>query len=284
MVIKSIQEIQEKAAAYRQEGKRIAVVPTMGYLHDGHRALIREAKNRADIVITTVFVNPAQFGPGEDFERYPRDLDRDIRIAKEAGTEIVFAPDTEAMYPPQFSSFVLVEKLTSVLEGKFRPGHFRGVATVVAKLFHLTQPHVAVFGQKDAQQVIVIQRMIRDLNFGIDLVVIPTVREKDGLALSSRNTYLTPNQRGEAPVLCKALNEVQKKISLGFTSGKELVKGMNEMITSQSSGVIDYISIADAETLEELTTLNGHRKILASLAVRFGKTRLIDNILIERKD
>ena len=284
MVTKSIQEIQEKAAAYRQEGKRIAVVPTMGYLHDGHRALIREAKNRADIVITTVFVNPAQFGPGEDFERYPRDLDRDIRIAKEAGTEIVFAPDTEAMYPPQFSSFVLVEKLTSVLEGKFRPGHFRGVATVVAKLFHLTQPHVAVFGQKDAQQVIVIQRMIRDLNFGIDLVVIPTVREKDGLALSSRNTYLTPNQRGEAPVLCKALNEVQKKISLGFTSGKELVKGMNEMITSQSSGVIDYISIADAETLEELTTLNGHRKILASLAVRFGKTRLIDNILIERKD
>ena len=153
MVIRDIHEMQETAAGFRVAGKRIALVPTMGYLHEGHAALIREAKNRADVVLTTVFVNPTQFGPGEDFERYPRDLDRDVRFANDAGTSIVFAPSTEAMYRPHFSSFVLVEGITSVLEGKSRPGHFRGVATVVAKLFHITQPHVAVFGQKDAQQI-----------------------------------------------------------------------------------------------------------------------------------
>jgi len=284
MVIRDIREMQDTATAFRDAGKRIAVVPTMGYLHEGHSALIREAKNRADVVVTTVFVNPTQFGPGEDFERYPRDLDHDVRIAKDAGTSIVFAPATDAMYQSHFSSFVLVEEITSVLEGKSRPGHFRGVATVVAKLFHITQPHVAVFGQKDAQQVIVIRRMIRDLNFAVDLVVVPTVREKDGLALSSRNTYLTPQQRHEAPVLHMALCEAQKNIASGCVSCMKLVEAMKEMITKQSSGVIDYVSVADAETLEELTVLNGHMEILVSLAVRFGQTRLIDNILTERKE
>ncbi len=284
MVIRDIREMQDNAADFRAAGKRIAVVPTMGYLHEGHSALIREAKNRADVVITTVFVNPTQFGPGEDFERYPRDLDHDVRIAKNAGAGIVFAPSTDAMYEPHFSSFVLVEKITSVLEGKSRPGHFRGVATVVAKLFHITQPHVAVFGQKDAQQVIVVRRMIRDLNFAVDLVVVPTVREKDGLALSSRNTYLSPQQRQEAVVLYTALSEAQKSIASGTVSSMELVEEMKGMITLHSSGVIDYVSVADAETLEELTALNGHPEILVSLAVRFGQTRLIDNILIERKE
>lgn len=284
MVIRDIREMQDNAADFRAAGKRIAVVPTMGYLHEGHSALIREAKNRADVVITTVFVNPTQFGPGEDFERYPRDLDHDVRIAKNAGAGIVFAPSTDAMYEPHFSSFVLVEKITSILEGKSRPGHFRGVATVVAKLFHITQPHVAVFGQKDAQQVIVVRRMIRDLNFAVDLVVVPTVREKDGLALSSRNTYLSPQQRQEAVVLYTALSEAQKSIASGTVSSMELVEEMKGMITLHSSGVIDYVSVADAETLEELTALNGHPEILVSLAVRFGQTRLIDNILIERKE
>ncbi len=197
--------MQHDADALRRAGRRIAVVPTMGALHEGHLTLIREARSRADVVVVTLFVNPAQFGAGEDFDRYPRDRDRDAARAGDAGADILFAPDAAAVYGPGYQTYLSVEQVSLPLEGAARPGHFRGVATIVAKLFIATAPHVAVFGQKDAQQVAVVRRLIRDLGFDIELVVVPTVRESDGLALSSRNASLTPDQRRQAPVLFAAL-------------------------------------------------------------------------------
>jgi pantoate--beta-alanine ligase len=193
--------MQREADELRSAGKRIALVPTMGALHGGHAALIREARTLGDVVVVTLFVNPAQFGEGEDYGRYPRDIERDALLASGAGGDLLFAPETTAMYPPGYQTFVNVERLSLRLEGAARPGHFRGVATVVAKLFNIVRPHSAVFGQKDAQQVIVLRRMVRDLDLGVEIVVVPTLREQDGLAMSSRNAYLTPSQRGEAPVL-----------------------------------------------------------------------------------
>jgi pantoate--beta-alanine ligase len=279
-IIRDIGEIRHKALDLRQAGKRIAVVPTMGALHEGHLALIRAAKNRADAVITTVFVNPAQFGPGEDFERYPRALERDVTLAASAGSAYIFAPETASMYPPGYRTHVDVAGMDAVLEGKARPGHFRGVATVVLKLFHITTPHCAVFGQKDAQQVVVVRRMLRDLDMDVELVVVPTVRETDGLALSSRNVYLTKEQRCEAPVLYASLQEAERRMLAGETSASGVVAAMTSMITGRSSGLIDYVSIADAETLLEAQALHTGKTVLVSLAVRFGTTRLIDNILV----
>lgn len=271
--------MQRTADRLRSGGKTIAVVPTMGFLHAGHLELIKTAKRNADNVITTIFVNPTQFGPSEDFSRYPRDLDRDIQLSTEAGTDYVFAPPTEGMYSPGHATFVNVERLSTVLEGKSRPGHFRGVATIVAKLFNITKPHLAVFGQKDAQQVVVIRHMIHDLNIDVELVVCPTVREPDGLAMSSRNTYLTPEQRAEAPVLFKSLKLAELLIKEGERFAASITSAMRELITSHSSAVIDYLSVADAATLRELDECRGH--ILISLAARFGSTRLIDNITLE---
>jgi pantoate--beta-alanine ligase len=274
------QLMQREADDLRAAGKRIVLVPTMGALHGGHTALIREARTRGGVVVVTLFVNPAQFGKGEDYGRYPRDIERDALLASGAGGEILFAPETAAMYPPGYQTFVNVEKLSIPLEGAARPGHFRGVATVVAKLFNITKPHAAVFGQKDAQQVIVLRRMVRDLDLGVEIVVVPTLREQDGLAMSSRNVYLTPAQRGEAPVLYRSLRKAEDLIRAGERSAGAVVAAMTSEITGRSSAAIDYVSVADADTLDPLSTLSPGASVLVSLAARFGTTRLIDNIHI----
>jgi pantoate--beta-alanine ligase len=252
----------------------------MGALHGGHAALIREARTRGDVVVVTLFVNPAQFGEGEDFDRYPRDIDRDVFQASGAGGDILFAPETTAMYPPGYQTFVDIEKLSLRLEGAARPGHFRGVATVVTKLFNIARPHCAVFGQKDAQQVVVLRRMVLDLDLGVEIVVVPTVREQDGLAMSSRNAYLTPPQRGEAPVLYRSLRKAEDLIRAGERSAGTVIGAVTAEITGGSSAAIDYVSVADAESLDPLSTLSPGTSVLVSLAARFGATRLIDNIHI----
>jgi pantoate--beta-alanine ligase len=272
--------MQREADELRSAGKRIVLVPTMGALHGGHIALIREARTRGDVVVVTLFVNPAQFGEGEDFGRYPRDIDRDVFQASGAGGDILFAPETTAMYPPGYQTFVDIEKLSLRLEGAARPGHFRGVATVVTKLFNIARPHCAVFGQKDAQQVVVLRRMVLDLDLGVEIVVVPTVREQDGLAMSSRNAYLTPPQRGEAPVLYRSLRKAEDLIRAGERSAGTVIAAVTAEITGGSSAAIDYVSVTDAESLDPLSTLSTGTSVLVSLAARFGATRLIDNIHI----
>lgn len=280
VIINNPLEMQRRAEDLRQEGTRIAVIPTMGFLHEGHLSLIRLGRQHSDVVITTIFVNPTQFGPSEDFHRYPRDLDADVTHATEAGTDYIFAPETEAMYPAGYQAFVDLVNISTVLEGKSRPGHFRGVATVVAKLFNITKPHVAIFGQKDAQQAAVIRQMVQDMNIDVKLIVAPIVREPDGLAMSSRNVFLSPEQRREAPVLFRSLQLAEQRIRQRGATGAQVIGEMKKLIESHSSGQVDYISIADSETLEELNTCESPRSILISLAVRFGSTRLIDNVLV----
>jgi pantoate--beta-alanine ligase len=282
IVIKDVVAMQEAADQFRVKGKRIGVVPTMGFLHQGHLKLIEVAKKRADVVITTIFVNPTQFGPSEDFTRYPRDLERDTTLASDAGTDYIFAPETQSIYPSDYQTYVDVQRVTEVLEGKSRPGHFRGVATVVAKLFNITNPNVAVFGQKDAQQVVVVRQMIRDLNFNVELIVCPIVRETDGLAMSSRNAYLSKDQRLQTPVLFRSLKLAEELVQGGERNSATVIERMKEMIMRNSAGVIDYVSIADATTLEERAMCRG--TMLVSLAVRFGNTRLIDNTTIIVQD
>ena len=278
ITVETVSRMQLTADTLRREGKRIAVVPTMGALHEGHLSLIRLARKHADVVVTTVFVNPLQFGPGEDFGRYPRPLPNDIMAAADAGAEYVFAPSVGEMYPEGFQTSVHVEQLTARLEGAVRPGHFRGVTTIVAKLFTAVKPHVAVFGQKDAQQLAVIKRMTVDLGFHVDIVVGQTVRERDGLAMSSRNVYLTESQRKEAPVLYQALSLARDRIQQGEFRRATLVEEMRAVISGRSSASIDYLSVADAVTLEEVDQLTPGKDVLISLAARFGTTRLIDNI------
>ncbi len=282
-ILKSIgvvSEMQSAAEQLRIEGRRLAVVPTMGALHEGHQSLIRLARMHADRVITTVFVNPTQFAAGEDFERYPRDLERDTHLAEEAGTDYLFTPSVKELYPEGYQTYVTVEQLSGRLEGKSRAGHFRGVATIVTKLFHITKPHVALFGQKDAQQVVVIRRMVRDLNVDVELIIGPTARERDGLAMSSRNAYLTAEQRREAPALFQALSHGANLLRQGQRSGGDIIQAVGDMIRQRSSGVVDYISVADAATLEELDLCKPGCEVMISLAVRFGSTRLIDNIIV----
>jgi pantoate--beta-alanine ligase len=279
-VINRSSAMQRTVDALRSAGKRIGVVPTMGALHTGHLVLIQEARKHADVVVTTIFVNPKQFGEGEDFERYPRDLESDTRSAGDAGSNFIFAPPTDTMYPAGFSTAIDVGSVSEVLEGRSRPGHFRGVATVVAKLFNITKPHVAVFGQKDAQQVVVIRRLVRDLNFDVELVVVPTVRKSDGLAMSSRNVYLTAEQRGQAPILFQSLTLAGQMIARGERKRDRIVGEMQALIRSRSAASIDYISVADAETLEEQQECLPGRSLLISMAVRFGTTRLIDNTTV----
>lgn len=282
IVVTDVGAMRQMAGRHRVKGERIGVVPTMGFLHQGHLKLIEMARKHADVVITTIFVNPAQFGPSEDFNRYPRDLDRDTALASDAGTDYVFAPETQEIYPSGYQTYVDVQRLTEALEGKSRPGHFRGVATVVVKLFNITSPHLAVFGQKDAQQVMVVRQMIRDLNFDIELIVCPIVREPDGLAMSSRNSYLSKEQRLQAPVLFKALKLAEDLIRGGERNPAAVIERVKEAITRNSTGIIDYVSIADAVTLEELGVCRG--SMLVSLATRFGSTRLIDNTTITLHD
>jgi pantoate--beta-alanine ligase len=257
----------------------VGFVPTMGYLHEGHLALVKQARIENSAVIVSIYVNPTQFGPREDFRAYPRDLNRDLEMLRGGGADIVFAPSDEEMYPSEFSSWVDVEKVTERLEGASRPGHFRGVTTIVAKLFNIVQPSRAYFGQKDAQQVVVIKRMVADLNMGVEVVVVPTVREGDGLAMSSRNIYLNPKERQAATILFKALT-LARQLGRGGEKGAEKIRRqMTALIQKEPLAQIDYVSFADAETLDELNLLD--RPAVASLAVRIGKTRLIDNMPLE---
>ncbi len=279
-IISEISNMQQTSDEFRIRGKSIALVPTMGYFHNGHLELMKIAKQNADVVVTTLFVNPTQFGPSEDFNNYPRDIERDKRLAESSGTDILFIPPQNEMYPPDYLTYVEVEKITKVLEGKFRPSHFRGVATVVAKLFNITKPHIAVFGQKDAQQAVVIKQMVKDLNFDIKILVLPIVRDSDGLAMSSRNVYLTSTERKESVVLFQSLQLAKKLIEKGERNCNQIISEMTQLISTKSSASIDYISMADAVTLQEFTNLKSGDNVLISLAVRFGATRLIDNITI----
>lgn len=256
----------------------VGLVPTMGYLHEGHLSLIRQARQECDSVVVSIFVNPTQFGPQEDLAKYPRDLERDSRLI-EPYTDLLWNPTPEIMYPSGFQTWVDVENMTQPLEGAMRPGHFRGVTTVVAKLFHAIQPHKAYFGQKDAQQAAVIRQMVRDLNFPLEIVVCPIVREADGLAMSSRNVYLDPEQRKAATVLYRALGAAKKAYENGERDADQLRQVMRDILASEPLAKTQYVSCADYETLEELETVD--KKALLSMAVFIGKTRLIDNVILE---
>lgn len=274
-VVTTLSELQTARAALPGP---VGLVPTMGYLHPGHLSLVQAARKDCPSVVVSIFVNPTQFGPQEDLAKYPRDLDRDLELLQTAGASLVWAPTPEIMYPSGFQTWVTVENLTTRLEGEIRPGHFRGVTTVVAKLFNAVQPQKAYFGQKDAQQALVIRRMVQDLNFPIDLVICPIVREPDGLALSSRNIYLNPEERRAATVLSRALGTARTLYNQGERSGKRLREAAQEVFAAEPLARVQYISLADAATLTELDTVTG--PALMSTAVYIGKTRLIDNVLL----
>lgn len=278
-IIESAAPMQQQALAWRAENKRIGFVPTMGYLHDGHVSLMRLLRPRCDILITSIFVNPMQFGPQEDFAQYPRDLQRDMKLCENAGVDIVFYPQVEDMYPKNFHTHIEVEYLTETLCGPWRPGHFRGVATVVCKLFNIVQPHLAAFGQKDAQQVVVIERMVQDLNLPVEIVVGPTLREPDGLAMSSRNVYLSPTERQQATALYHALTLAERMLRDGERDSTPIISAMKSLIQREvAAPVIEYIEIVDRATLHALQPVAGD--IIVALAVRIGKTRLIDNFML----
>ena len=275
----TIQEIRSLVNAARNTGKRIGLVPTMGALHIGHISLIEAAVKGCDFVVVSIFVNPTQFGPGEDFEKYPRPLEADLRICQDAGVDVVFTPEPEEMYPAENITWVTVEKLTEPLCGKSRPGHFRGVTTVCAKLFNIVGPDVAYFGQKDAQQSIVIKRMVADLNMPLEIVICPTVREQNGLAVSSRNQYLSKQQRKDATNIYKSLQACRQMIDAGTTDSQKIITEMQQILQQIPTGQIEYVSIVDAETLEDIDKIAG--KVLAAVAVKVGPARLIDNIMVD---
>jgi len=280
-VLRSVKEMQQRADALRREGKSICFVPTMGYFHEGHLELMRVGKRYGDVLVISIFVNPLQFGPREDFREYPRDTEGDLRKAQEVGVDIVFMPDAEEMYPEGFQTKVIVERLKEHLCGLSRPGHFEGVATVVAKLFNIVKPHVAIFGEKDYQQLLIIKRMVKDLNMDIDIVGVPTVREEDGLAMSSRNTYLSEEERKSALSLKRSLDLASRLLSEGERDAARIRQEMERLINSFPYTDIDYISICDPETLDELKYIKD--RALVALAVRVGKARLIDNMIIDTK-
>ncbi len=278
---------QKISLGLRKKNKIIGFVPTMGYLHEGHLSLIKTARKKADTVFVSIFVNPLQFGPQEDLAKYPRDFKRDEKLCREAGVNCIFYPNVKEMYPENYSTYVNVENITEKLEGEIRPDHFRGVATVVLKLLNIVQPHFAVFGQKDAQQACVIKKMVEDLNVNTKIIVCPTVREKGGLAMSSRNTYLSLEQRKDAAYLFKALEYAKRKIQTeNYNRDIDFLKSqMTKLIKSRSTVTkIDYISFNDNRTLAEIDSLKNieNKEILVSLAVRFSNLRLIDNIIIKR--
>jgi pantoate--beta-alanine ligase len=273
-VLTTVAEVRAARAAFPTLG----LVPTMGYLHAGHISLVEQAKAECGAVAVSIFVNPTQFGPNEDLARYPRDLPRDLHMLEQAGADLVFAPEPAEIYPKGFASRIEVGAVAEPLEGASRPGHFAGVATVVAKLFNIVQPTRAYFGQKDAQQTVVIRRMARDLDMPVEVVIAPTVREPDGLALSSRNVYLTADQRAAAPVLFQALSLVKARFEAGERDANALRTAMREVIATEPGVDIDYVSVADLDTLQELERIESGA--LVSLAARLGKTRLIDNLLL----
>lgn len=278
-LLTTVQSIREAVRAARQAGKRIGFVPTMGYLHEGHLTLMRQARQECDFVVVSIFVNPTQFGPNEDFARYPRDLERDMQLCQTVPVDAIFHPDVAEMYPQPFLTKVSVGTVTEGLCGASRPGHFDGVATVVSKLINIVKPDVAYFGQKDAQQVAVIRRMVIDLNMDLEIKPVETVREADGLAMSSRNVYLSPEEREAALVLSRSLRMARERVAAGERDLGALRAAMESMIAAEPLASIDYVSIVDYDTLQPAQQLEG--KALAALAVRFGRTRLIDNVVLE---
>ena len=276
--MKVVETIAEMREVREQLAEPVGFVPTMGYLHEGHLSLVKQARVENSSVVVSIFVNPTQFGPQEDLASYPRDIQRDLSMLEKEKTDIVFMPSATEMYPTRFNSWVEVSKVTERLEGASRPTHFKGVTTIVAKLFNIVQPTKAYFGQKDAQQAIVIKKMATDLNMNLEVVTCATVREPDGLAMSSRNTYLNAEQRQAAVVLYQALGLAEQLYSQGERDAERIRREMTGLIQKQALGSIDYVSIADTETLDEVETINP--PALVSLAVRFGKTRLLDNVVL----
>jgi len=280
-ILTKIDEIRRELDKERHNGKKIGLVPTMGYLHEGHLSLVDTARQNVDVVVMSIFVNPTQFGPNEDLARYPRDFARDEKLARERGVDYIFYPEVAEMYPEPYFTYIVTEQMAKVLCGVSRPIHFRGVTTIVAKLFNIIQPDVAIFGQKDAQQAIIIRQMVNDLNFPIHIIVAPIVREPDGLAMSSRNVYLSPEERRQAPVIHRALVEAAQSVAQGQTDADAIAAQIRRTILTTSLARIDYVEIVDDRTLTPV-------KIIApgtfvAVAVYYGKTRLIDNVYLKAR-
>ncbi len=278
-IIQRILPMKESCKKTKSEGKIIGFVPTMGFLHEGHLALVREAKKMSDVVVVSIFVNPSQFGPSEDLDRYPRDATRDAEMLSNENIDFLFMPKAEEIYPENFHTYLKVRDLSDKLEGASRPAHFEGVTTVVLKLFHIVEPHFAFFGQKDAQQLVIIRRMVKDLNMDVEIARVPIVREPDGLAMSSRNVYLSPEERKAATVLYRALEHALARVEEGERKAKIILKAMKEFISTEPLVQLDYVAATDLIELKELKTLKG--KCLIAVAAYVGKTRLIDNIIVE---
>ena len=278
-IITTVKQMQRYSDSLRLQNRRVAVVPTMGYLHEGHLSLVRMAKEHADAAVVTIFVNPTQFGPNEDYAAYPRDMDRDVKLVASADADCIYAPTPGEMYPEGYQTSIRVDKLTQHLCGISRPSHFEGVTTVVTKLFNAAKPHVAVFGEKDFQQLQVIRRMVRDMDMDIEIIGAPIVREPDGLALSSRNKYLSAQERKAALVLSRSLLEIRNLCAQGERDALKLSRHVWQNISTEPLAKIDYIKICDLETLEDITRIR--RDAVVALAVFFGKTRLIDNIILK---
>jgi pantoate--beta-alanine ligase len=278
-VIERVDEMRQWAEAERRAGRRIVLVPTMGALHEGHLSLVREGKKSGERLVASLFVNPAQFGPNEDLAAYPRDFERDSEMLEKEKVDILFHPSAAEMYPEGYQTYVDVERLGPLLCGEFRPGHFRGVATVVAKLFNIVRPHAAIFGEKDYQQIQVIRRMAKDLNFDVDIVGYPTVREKDGLAMSSRNVYINQQERAAALSLSRSLKQAESLVRQGERESKRIVAAVRAEIEKEPLARIEYARVCDPETLEEVATVKG--AAVLALAVRVGKARFIDNTTLK---
>ena len=280
-IITKAKDMREAVREEKSCGKSIGFVPTMGFLHEGHLSLVRESVRKTDVTVVSIYVNPAQFGPQEDFKDYPRDINRDTEILKTEGVDCIFSPDNEEIYPEGYKTYVEVHDLQDKLCGRSRPGHFRGVCTVVLKFFHIIEPDFAYFGQKDAQQAIILKRMVQDLDFGVKIEVLPIVREEDGLALSSRNTYLDQEERKAAQVLFQSLEEARKMVMNGEQDSARIISRMKERISQEPRAKIDYVEIVGMETLNPATKIGN--EALAALAVFIGKVRLIDNTILKVK-
>lgn len=278
-VVETVKEMQVFSESMRVEGKKIVLVPTMGYLHEGHLSLMREGRKRGDCLIISIYVNPTQFGPTEDLDKYPRDFERDETLARNEGVDVIFYPSNEEMYPEHYQTYVNVEEVTDNLCGLSRAGHFRGVTTVCAKLFNMTKPHITIFGQKDFQQLVTIKRMVTDLNMDLDVVGLPTVREHDGLAMSSRNTYLKDDERESALSLSRSLKLAKELYDTGERSAAEIISKMTAFIEGHPHTGIDYINICDTTTMKDVETVE--RGSVVALAVRVGLPRLIDNYVFD---
>ncbi len=279
-VIKTVNEMHNFSNQMKMNGKKIGFVPTMGYLHDGHLSLVKKAKEVCDVVVVSIFVNPTQFAPNEDFNQYPRNFQRDYKLLEAEEVDVIFYPDSKEMYGENFQTFVDNIEASKILEGEFRPTHFRGVVTVVSMLFNCVKPDVAVFGQKDAQQAYIIQRMVEDLKFDIDIIVSPIIREEDGLAKSSRNIYLSESERKEALVLYVSLKKAEQMIKSGVLEVKSIIEEMEKIINSVNSSNLDYIAIVNKKNFKKVELLEKGQEYYILIACRIGKTRLIDNLLI----